>query len=272
MQFGVGEVSKIIFCKTRYQDIGYVSYSDLWRLVELSGYKTIYVDELDPYSDNTYIVTPLNSEWLNGWNNPTAQIIHLEMEWRWDERATWKEPPGVKRVWHIDKWFADQFGFEYVPIGSDERLNELGTQYPSQKRYDVAVLSYQTHRRQLITAQLENLGLRLAPISGIWGRLRSDILLSSYAMVHTHQVDNAPGIASLRWAIAAAHHLPMISETVNNRGIFGYSCMVQADYPHLAAFTLNMLKDKMRLSDYGEALHSLLCVENTFRKVIEKNV
>lgn len=263
---------EVIFCKTRYQDIGYASYNDLWNMVTWAGYETIYVDELDPQSDNTYIVTPLNDEWLAGWENPRAKIIHWEYEWRWDERKDWKEPPGVSRVWHIDPYFAKQFGFEYVPCGSDDRLNELGTQYPAQKRYDVAILSYQTHRRQAITAQLENEGLRLAPISGVWGRLRSDVLLSSYAMCHTHQNENMAGIASLRWAIAAAHSLPAITETVNERGIFGNGCMVQSDYDFLAKFTYHMLQDKQRLADYGAALHDLLCVENTFRKVIEANV
>ncbi len=275
----------ITFVKTRYQDKivhidangvefkGYGSYRDYWRLVELAGYDVCYVDEIDAYDPTkTYIITPLNDEWLAGWPNATAQIIHHELEWRWDERANWQEPPGVSRVWHIDKWFADKFGFEYVPVGSDERLNELGTNYPAQNRYDVAILSYQTPRRQMITSQLENRGLRLAPISGVWGRMRSDVLLSSHVMVHTHQNDNMPGIASLRWAVAAAHKLPMITETVKDRGIYTYSYMTQADYNFLAEFTVHMLRDKPKLADYGLSLHNLLCRDYTFRKMVEKNV
>lgn len=272
----------VIFCKTRFQggwnestqkfEGGYASYNDFWNLVKWAGYETIYVDQLDPQSDNTYIVTPLNDEWINGWQNPKAQIIHWELEWRWDERANWKEPPGVSRVWHIDAYFAAKFGFDYVPIGSDEKLNELGSQYPSKKRYDVALLSYQTPRRQKVTAQLENEGLRLAPISGVWGRMRSDVLLSSECMVHVHQVENAPGIASLRWALAAAHSLPMITESVEDSGIFGYSYMRQADYDFLAKFTYYIVQDKRRLVDYGLALHNLLCRDQTFKKVVDANV
>lgn len=265
-------MGEVIFCKTRYQDVGYASYNDLWKLVEWAGYLIIYVDQIDPQSDNTYIVTPLNDEWLAGWKYPKATIIHYELEWRTDWRASVNEPPGVAEVWAIDKWYAEQIGARYVPVGSDERLNELGSQYPHEKIYDVAVMSYQTHRRQVITSQLENAGLRLAPVSGLWGRQRSDALLRSWCMTHTHQNDNMQGVASLRWALAAAHHLPMITETVNDRGIFGYTYMVQSDYEHLAAFTVNMLRDKARLRDYGEALHSLLCIENTFRKVIEAHV
>lgn len=272
MQFGTGEMSQVIFCKTRFQDRGYASYNDYFKLVEWAGYPIIYVDQLDPQSDNTYIVTPLNDEWMTGWKQPKARIIHWEFEWRWDERANWKEPEGVARVWHIDKWFADQFGFEYVPVGSDERLNEIGSLYPHEKIYDVAIMSYQTNRRQAMTIQLKNEGLRLSPVNNLWGRNRSDALLRSYCMVHTHQNDNAPGIASLRWAIAAAHKLPMISETVYDRGIFGYSSMVQSDFEHLARFTTNMLRDKMHLNDYGLALHDLLCVEKNFRRLVDAHV
>lgn len=275
-------MSDIIFCKTRYQDTvvhvdpdgkehkGYGSYLDLWHMVEWNKYPLIYVDQIEPESDNTYIFSPANGETTNGWPNAKAEIILWQLEWQLTTEHN--TPSGVRRVWASDAWFAKEHGYEYVPMGSDERLNELGNQYPAQKRYDVAILSYQTHRRQAITAQLEQSGLRLAPISGVWGRLRSDVLLSSYAMVHTHQNDNMPTIAPLRWAIAAAHSLPMISETVNDRGIFGYSTMVQADYKFLSAFTVNMLKDKRLLVDYGAALHELLCKEYTFRKVIESNV
>jgi len=266
-------MSEVIFCKTRYQDKGYQSYSDLWRLVELAGYPIIYVDQLDPQSDNTYIVTPLNDEWLQGWQNPKAQIIHWEFEWRTDWRAEVDEPQGVARVWHIDPYMGKQTGFEYVPVGSDDLLNECTHIWPLTRIVDVAIMSYQTPRRQLITQQLEGLGLKVArPVSGEWGTARSTTLLSSACMVHTHQLEAAPGIASLRWAIAAAHRLPMITETVKDRGIFGYSCMVQSDYEYLAAFTAHMLKDRVQLVEYGEALHNLLCVENTFRKVIEAHV
>lgn len=265
-------MGEIIFCKTRFQDTGYASYHDFWQMVKWAGYPVIYVDELDPQSDNTYIITPLNDEWLQGWPDARAQIIHWEFEWRWDERATWKEPPGVSRVWHIDKWFADRYGFEYVPMGGDERLNEVGQNYPAEKIYDVAIMSYQTHRRQIITAQLENTGLRLAPISGLWGRVRSDALLRSHVMVHTHQIDQAPGVACLRWAIAAAHRLPLITETVKDRGLFTYSYMMQSDYDYLARFTAQALKDKRILGNYGLALHSLLCRDYTFKKAVENHV
>lgn len=265
-------MSDIIFCKTRYQDIGYASYNDLWHMVEWAGYPVIYVDEIDPQSDNTYVVTPLNDEWFQGWQRPRARIIHYELEWRWDWRASVNEPPGVAEVWCADAWLATSIGARYVPMGSDVRLNELGTDYPAPKAFDVSLLSYQTPRRQSITRQLLEEGLTLAPIDHLWGRQRSSALLQSRCMVHVHQNDNTPGVAPLRWCLAAAHTLPLISETINERGIFGYTHMTQSSYEYLAPFTKAMLKSKEILADYALGLHELLCRDYTFKMGIEEHV
>lgn len=270
-------MGEVIFCATDfYLQGGYRSYVDYFRLVELAGYKIIPLSELDPDSDNTYLVTPLNDQWLAGWQSPKARIIHWEFEWRTDWRATVNEPPGVSEVWAMDKAYAEKIGARYVPVGGDERLNKLymaaigENNTPSE--YEVSLLSYQTYRRQLVTAQLENLGVKLAPTSNLWGYDRTAALCNSRAMVHVHQLDNMAGIASLRWCLAAAHHLPIITETVPDRGIFTHTYMPQADYEYLAAFTANMLKDGRMLADYGAALHQLLCVDMTFRKVVDAHV
>lgn len=264
-------MSQVIFCATDfYLRGGYRSYTDFFKLVELAGYPLIPLSQLDPQSDNTYIVTPLNDEWLAGWQQPRARIIHWELEWRTDWRAEVNEPPGVADVWASDPWYATQIGARYVPVGGDERLNEVGVSIA--KQYDVSLLSYQTHRRQLVTAQLVQQGLTLAPIGNLWGRYRSAVLVESRAMVHVHQHDQMPTIAPLRWCLAAAHRLPMITETVQERGLFSYSYMVQANYDFLAEFTKHMLQDKHRLNDYAEALHELLCRHYTFKKVVDANV
>lgn len=281
-------MGEIIFCKTRHQGkwikdengvmkfVGYyASYNDFWNMVKWAGYETIYVDELDPQSDNTYIITPLNDEWLQGWQSPKARIIHYELEWRTDWRASVNEPPGVAETWAADRWLADNIGARYVPLGSDSRLNEAGEKKwisGLDRNYDVALLSYQTHRRQIITRQLVEQELNLAPVSGLWGWERSATLLQSQCMVHVHQNDNTPGIAPLRWCLAAAHKLPLITETINDRGMFGYTHMMQADYNHIAAFTAHMLKDKRLLADYALALHDLLCTQYTFKVGVDSHV
>src|SRR6266404_2769198 len=53
------KVQEPIFARTRYQ---YQSYSDFWRLVELSNFQTCYVDQIDLENDQIYITTPINGE------------------------------------------------------------------------------------------------------------------------------------------------------------------------------------------------------------------
>lgn len=261
----------VIFCATDYYlNGGYASYGDLYRLIELAGYPIIPLSELDPQSDNVYIVTPLNDEWLAGWQQPKARIIHLEMEWRVDWRADVDTPPGIAETWACDRAYAERIGARYVPLGGHGGLKVWTNTIP--KTLDVSLLSYQTGRRQVITNELKSMGLRVAPPENVWGRDRSIALCASEVMLHVHQTEQTAGVAPLRWCLAAAHHLPLISETVPDRGIFGYTHMMTSDYAHLAKFTKQMLEDKRLLADYAAALHGLLCVDYTFRKSIEKHV
>lgn len=265
-------MSEVVFVKTRYQDIGYASYNDLWTLVKLAGYPVIYVDQLDPQSDNTYIVTPLNDEWLQGWQKPKARIIHLELEWRVDWRADVDTPPGIAETWACDKAYSERIGARYVPMGSDALL-KMHTELYVEKRFDVSLLAYQgTLRRQEMTSQLKELGLSIAPPENSWGMERSWDLVTSRVMVHVHQTEQTIGVAPLRWCLAATYGLPLITETIPDRGIFGYTHMMMADYAHLAKFTKHMLEDKRLLADYAAALHGLLCIDYTFRDSIEQHV
>lgn len=267
-------MSDVIFCATDfYLNGGYRSYVDFFRLVELSGYPIIPLSQIDPTdASKTYIVTPLNDEWLNGWPGAKARIIHWEMEWRWDWRAGVNEPPGIAEVWASDKWFADYIGAKYVPMGSDERLNIRDDQtIPISKIYDVAQISYQVPRRARITNQLHAEGLQIAQNENLWDRQRCLVLEQSKVMVHVHQHGDAPGVAPLRWCLAAAHKLPIITETVRDRGIFGFTHMGQSSYVFLPRFVSLCIRDHHnRLDDYAMALHDLLCRDLTFRKSVEK--
>lgn len=265
-------MSNIIFCATDYYlKGGYGSYVDFFNLAGLSGYKIIPLSELDPQSDNTYIVTPLNGEWMQGWHKPKARIIHWELEWRTDWRSGVDTPKGVAETWVSDKAYAERIGARYVPLGGHIGLNECPDLNPP-KVYDVAQLSYQTPRRQIITRQLQAEGLALAPNSGLWGSVRSTVLQQSHVMLHTHQEVATTGIAPLRWCLAAAHGLPLITESVPDRGIFTYGYMVQADYDYLAKFTGQMLQDKRLLADYSLALQNLLTRDYTFKVGVDSHV
>jgi hypothetical protein len=267
-------MSQVVFVQTRtmLQPNMYDGYRDFFRLAELSGYQTCYINEVDPASDNTYIVTPLNGEWNHGWKGDVrADIVLWDLEWRLKESDyAWSEsdltiPPGVARVWASDKWYAERINAEYVPLGSHPGL--VGTATTDQS-FDVAPLAYRTGRRNAAFGQMERNGLTLAP--NCWGEARDAALKASRAVVHVHQHDNVPTVAPLRFAIAAAWHKPLISEQVHERGIFE-DAVLYAEYSVLADYTAIMVRRYPQLlRGKADELHDMLCLEHSFRKCVEK--
>lgn len=257
------------FVRPHYE---YDSYSDLMKLIELSGYPLIFYEEIDPDSDNLYILTVLNGEINeNGWGDkPRATIILLDLEWRLKESDyAWSEsdltlPKGVSRVWAADKWYAERIGAQYVPIGSHVGL--VGTAV-TEDRFDLAPLSYRTNRRNAAFGQMQDMGLTLAPNS--WGEERDAVIKASSAIVHVHQHDRIPTVAPLRYALAAAYHKPLISEAVHDRGIFE-KAVLYSDFAALPDYTALMVR---RYSDLlqrkADELHELLVIKNSFRGFVE---
>lgn len=251
----------VIFARPRHS---YDSYADLYHLITLSGYPLIYFDQIDPASYNCYILTIINGENNQGWSHPQARIIFWDLEWRLD--GDYPQIPGVAKVWASDKWYAEKIGAVYVPLGSHVGLPTAPLE-DCPKSYDVAMLSYMTHRRELLRDRLREMGISVA--SNGWGMDRHYSLMRSRVMLHVHQHDEIKTIAPQRWAIAAAYRLGIISEEVTDPGIFGYTHGVYATYPFLAE-TVKLWKDDARLIDYGLALHQALCVDANFKTFVER--
>jgi hypothetical protein len=263
-------MSDVYFVKTRTV---YDSYADYFKIAELSGYPVIYCDEIDTDSDNVYIFTPLNGENNHGWgNNPRCTIILHDLEWRLKESDyAWTEsdliiPPGVKRVWASDKWYAERIHAEYVPLGSHAGL--VGDTPADGQGWDIAALSYRTGRRNHAFGMMERNGLTIAP--NAWGDERDSLLKEAKTVVHVHQHERVPTVAPLRFAIAAAWHKALISEQVHDRGIFD-TCVLYAEYGDLADYTALMVRRYAPLlKAKADELHDTLCVSNSFRSFVEK--
>lgn len=261
-------MSDIVFCHTSHV---YDSYQDFWKLVELSGFPVINVDQLDPQDGRTYIVTPLNGQWQAGWHNPRSKIIHWQLEWHL-EQYPHTPVAGVSEVWCSDAWQARNINAKYVPMGSHPLLKP--TEYPPcdecTKIYDVAYMGYIVPRRQQIITELDNLGVSRTA-TGAWGEDRHVYLAHSRAYLHVHQHAHILGVPALRMVVAAAYKLPVISERVEDCGIFSQSYMLTSDYAHLSKFVRYRMDDphQNKLADFGIALHSLLCWQYPFRKSVE---
>lgn len=266
-------MSQVYFVRPHYH---YDPYVDLHHLIELSGYPLIFYEEIDRDSDNCYILTMLNGEINeNGWgDNPRATIILYDIEWRLKESDyAWPDsdlvlPKGVSRVWTGDKWYAERIGGEYVPMGSHVGL---AAARPSETpMHDIAPLAYRSGRRNEAFGQMEHRGLTIAP--NAWHEERNALLHGASAVVHVHQHAKIHTITPLRYAIAAAWHKPLISESVYDPGIFD-SAVLYADYAHLADYTALMVRRyQSLLQAKADELHDLLCVSNSFKSYIEASL
>jgi hypothetical protein len=248
-----------IFARPRWD---YDSYQDMYSLITLSGFPLIYFDEIDPSADETYICTMINGENQHGWQAGRARIIVWDLEWRLQGEPP--NIPGVSEMWASDRWYAEQIGARYVPLGSHPGLNPT-SELAIDKLFDVTMLAYMTPRRERIANELKWSGLSMT--GNAWGEQRHNFLLSSRAMVNVHQHDWAHTTAPQRFALAAAYKLPLISEKACDPGVFA-DAVLWSEYGALAEFVSNQVRGD--LSAFGEALYELLCVEHTFKSEVER--
>lgn len=251
----------------------YGSYRDLYRVINLSEFPTCFIDEIDSASDNAYIITVFNREMpTGGFLGARARIVLWDLEYHLAEDN--RIPPLANvELWAGDKWYAEQIGARYVPMGAHPDLRTAASANP--ERYDVAYLAYMTHRRQHIRNELMRRGVAVSP-PGAWGEERHQVLANSTAYLVVHQHDNVPTICPLRMIVAAAYSLPVITESVADYGIFG-DCGLGLDYADISenvyAWTHNTYAPRFEflrpLQRNGQRLHQLLCHDLTFRKSVE---
>lgn len=248
-----------VFVRTR--EI-YHSYRDFFKLVEVSGYKTCFVDQMNMHDPNAcYIVTYLNDEWRHATGK--ARVIHWNMEWFEDtEHHAYK--PGITERWTSDKSHADESGMLYVPIGSDYNLCD-GDYVTDHLVYDVALISCMSERRVKIYHDLLRMGVRIAPnYHAHEGRHK--ILMQSRMVLHIHQTQRKV-ISPLRMAVAAAYGLPVISEGCDDPGIYE-GCIHFVEYDKMVSEVMDVLIGR-NPDVLIQGLQKRLCEEYTFRKCVD---
>lgn len=267
---------KVIFAHPRHP---YDPYSDYRKLIEISNFETCFVDEIDLGADAIYVTSPINGELrpvVEG-KKRRAKIVFWCLER--PDSGDW--PPEGKNASNrvseimsfVDKvWVSDRHQAQmdlrqvYVTMGSDSRLAE-GEVLPA-KVYDIAALTYNNERRKKIYSELGR--WKVAPQTA-WGETRAKILRSSRSMLYVHQTESLIG-APIRFAIAAAYKLPLLSEMMTDPyPLVEGRDFLSASYDRILAETHDWLSGR-NLAPYGEQLHETLCLERNFRLSVLEGV
>lgn len=255
-------------------DHHYDSYTDYWRLVDLCGFDTGTLGDIDPASDNTYILTMQNLEaWEAaglGWPETRARIVYWDLEWC--DQSYKKTVPGLNEFWAPDRWYAHLHGYKFVPLGSHPDLVQcsLTARHNSSAVYDVALLAYMgPPRRQDVANEMQGRGMVVAP--NAWGDERRDILEGASVMVHVHQFEEFPTVAAQRWALAASAGLPLLTEPCVDSAPFvdglDYWSAERLDLPTAAQL---LIKDSDSARKLAANMYRKACGEYRFDKNVRE--
>lgn len=283
---------EVVFVRTRWF---YESYQDFWRLVELSEFPTCYVDEMDLYDpDKIYIVTPMNGEWRpyvdeNGsrhvWENLGAHQKAEKILWNLErpggsgsiskyvvDNRELIEQGYVDRILTSDKWLSMKYPdvFDYMTLGSHEDLGTPGSF--EEKEYDLVHLSCYSNPRSILfqdpdKPKKEIEGMTIAPNG--WGEIKDNSLKRSKFMLNIHQ-DGFPIVEPLRFALAAAYGLTIISEDV--RSAYPYqSFLMQRRRNQLFEFAKHMTEMyNESMYDNGLVFRNVMTGNYSFRNCVER--
>lgn len=287
------EVHPVRFARTRYH---YDSYDDFWKLVELSRFATCFVDEIDLTSPTTYITTPVNGE-LRPHVTHRRELLkgspqRAKIIW-WDlERPDAGGPslgsildeimPFVDAAWVSDRLVASLDGrLQHVVLGGHAGLNSRHIEHDPEGKvlaamtyalpfdYDFCHMSYAWGRRENIFALLRQKGLREGP--SCYGEAREKVLSSSRVLVNLQQY-TLPVIAPMRFALAAAFYLPIVTERVHDPFPMSRDDLIEADYSSIPNAIEEVLKDPVRLAIQAKRVHERLCEEWTFRRGVREGL
>jgi hypothetical protein len=269
-------MTDIIFVRTRHT---YDSYTDFWRLVELSGFPTIYTDQLDVSQPGVYITAPMNGEWRPHIDNQAGRPrnAHLVL-WNIERPSGSAGSVGnyaeanrdliykrhVDEVWSSDRRLAEEAMTRFVVLGSDEGLGEPG----EQKKYAFCHMSYEVGRRKRIYDHFgpDTIG------PNCWPPERDAVLKASKFALNIHQ-DQHPFQEPLRFALFAAYGLPIVSETIYDAYPWGDDVMVFSGHDSIASKLKRLLDDDYgRWREIGLKARDRMCKEFQFGRMVRAAV
>lgn len=280
-------MSNILFAKTRWP---YTSYIDLHSLFTASGYRAVFVDEMDFESDDLYITAPMNGDFRahmdahNATLDRQCTIVHWLLE-RPDPSETVREYIAHNQEL-VDRGYVDfnivsdpqlalDSGFNYVPMGSAVGLGLPGS--AEEKEYDfVGLMSYTPRRAWLFDSDRprpEIDGLKMAPNvdpSTEFER-RHQVLQHSRFGLNVHK-DQWLYCEPIRFALFAAYGLPIVTETLVPGTIYGKDAILEVDYRGIRKALSSAREHYERWAEWGAYLRTLMTGVYSFRNLLERYI
>jgi hypothetical protein len=167
----------------------------------------------------------------------------------------------VDVIWISDRRLqaADQ-NTVYAVLGSHPGLQKVKG---NQRLYEICHMGQSTPRRAKVIEQLQAAGHTV--ISAGWGEAREKVLSDSRLMLSIDRVEGLKMASVLRWAVAAAYALPIVSEEVSDPYPLDAGSLIQAPYEKLLGTVLAWLSD-IRLTQTGVQARQILCRDWLFRR------
>lgn len=263
----------------------HASYTDFWRLVELSGFDIVRPEEVNLTATGTYIFPTLDQDMMaclerapKGRRRARAVFWNLErpdanLRPGMDMAETYREA-----ITQILEWADEIWVFDRLIRGMDERTKfavlgghpELVPPAQEAVRHDLIHIGQLTPRRIKI---LDTLRSKYGVLNASWGPDRAAALASSRALIGIDRVDGLHISAPLRWAVAAATRLPILQEEAPDPyPLVKDVSILMAPYGSLAkaAGTILDLWAPEDLAGIGKAAYDVCCREWTFRRGVEE--
>jgi len=259
-------LTNVVFARPRQE---YGSYRDFWRIVELSQFRTRYLEEIDWSQGNlTVIAGPKNAEWQAIPDRHNARLIWWNIERCVNADDVWDMsnphvPRCVDEVWTSDRSIAKRFGWHYVFFGGHRSFGSLSVN----KNYDVITLMAPLPRRAELFRELQR--FNLADTGNLWGEERDERLRESRIMLMCHQ-DDQPICEPPRMMIGGCYALAMLCEWSADSGYWVQGeHYVGVNFEDLVDTVTLMLLDPVRLARFGAAAWRLVCVEHPFVQEVQ---
>lgn len=280
---------EIVFAKTNPP---YESYTDWYKLVEVSGFRTIWLKDLDVREDLIVITTPFTGEIRQHIQHRERELGHkrrASLIWWCLERGPLNgdEPEYVDEIWISDRWYATLIPerSRFVVLGSDANLADGPMREPKDRIYAGVHLMYVWGRRQNLMERLYKEKVADRELGGsLWGSKRHDALSKSRFMWTVRQDDTfekkwpphvpvpVPIIEPLRFALAAAYGIPLISETAMDTYPYEPGIdYVQADFWQFHNIVRQCLSEPYeKYWMMGERMRQKMCFDFNFRQEVLK--